>query len=138
MEEMNQFMTKIYEKMNESTEMLKELVEVMNRSSENIEKFNSLIEDKIVVLGDDIKGLNSYLKSEDEKYNKNLKETANRLEKEIKTLADFFNLKPLTDSLKNITAEFKTIDFNKINQEELNESINQIINHAKNLSKKIN
>ena len=136
MEEMNQFMTKIYEKMNESSQMLKDLVEVMNRSSENIEKFNNLIEDKIVVLGDEIKGLNSYLKAEDEKYNVNLKETANRLEKEIKTLADFFNLKSLTESLKGMTSEMKTIDFKKINQKELEESIKKILNYASKISEK--
>jgi len=136
MEEMNQFMTKIYEKMNEASQMLKDLVLVMNKSSENIEKFNNLIEDKIVVLSDEIKGLNNYLKAEDDKYNKNLTETANRLEKEIKTLADFFNLKPLTDNLKSLTSEMKNIDFSQIAQKELNESITKIIDHAKKISNK--
>ena len=72
MQDPNQFMTKVYEKLNETTQMLRSLVEVMNRSSENIEKFNSLIEDKIVVLSNDIKSLNEYLKIGDQKYNKNL------------------------------------------------------------------
>ena len=133
---MNQFITKIYEKMNETSEMLKNLVEVMNRSSENIEKFNNLIEDKIVVLSDEIKGLNIYLQSEDEKYNNNLTETANRLEKDIKALAGYFNLKPLTDNLKSLTSELKTIDFNQIDQKELDESIKKIINYAKKISNK--
>ncbi|MHA1783976.1 MAG: hypothetical protein ACTSVE_02140 [Candidatus Helarchaeota archaeon] len=136
MQDPNQFMTKVYEKLNETTQMLRSLVEVMNRSSENIERFNSLIEDKIVVLSNDIKSLNEYLKIEDQKYNKNLKETANRLEREIKDLTNFFNLQPLTDSLKSIRDELSFLDYKKINNKELNEAINAILNYAKKISKK--
>ena len=115
MQDPNQFATNVYEKLNETTQLLKTLVELMNKSTDNIVKFNSLIEEKIIVLTEDIKGLNKYLKNEDQKYNENLKSTASRLSDQIKTLTDYFNLKNLTDSITNIKDELESLDKMKFN-----------------------
>ncbi len=131
MEDPNQFANTVYEKLNETTQLLKTLVEVMNKSADNIEKFNSLIDEKIVTLTHDIKDLNEYLELEDKKYNKSLENTANRLSDQIKTLSDFFNLKNLTDSISNITSELQTLDKLEFDNKELENAINIILNYAK-------
>lgn len=136
MQDPNQFATNVYEKLNETSQLLKTLVEVMNKSTDNIVKFNSLIEEKIVVLSQDIKGLNEYLKTEDQKYNENLKSTASRLSEQIKTLTDFFNLKNLTNSITNIKDELQTLDKMKFDKNEVNDAITIILNYAKKVSDK--
>ena len=136
MQDPNQFATNVYEKLNETTQLLKTLIEVMNKSSNNIIKFNSLIEEKIVVLSQDIKGLNEYLKTEDTKYNENLKSTASRLSEQIKTLSDYFNLKNLTDSISNIKSELRTLDKIEFDKDNINDAIKNILNYAKKVSGK--
>jgi len=136
MQDPNQFANNVYEKLNETTQLLKTLIEVMNKSSNNIIKFNSLIEEKIVVLSQDIKGLNEYLKTEDTKYNENLKSTASRLSEQIKTLSDYFNLKNLTDSISNIKSELRTLDKIEFDKDNINDAIKNILNYAKKVSGK--
>ena len=132
----NQFATNVYEKLNETTQLLKTLVEIMNKSTDNIEKFNSLIDEKIVVLTEDIKTLNNYLKSEDQKYNENLKNTATRLSDQIKTLSDLFNLKNLSNSISNIKNELHTLDSIDFDKEKLHGAIQTILEYAKKVSEK--
>jgi len=136
MQDPNQFATNVYEKLNETTQLLKTLVELMNKSTDNIVKFNSLIEEKIVVLSQDIKGLNEYLKNEDQKYNENLKTTASRLSDQIKTLTDYFNLKNLTNSITNIKDELETLDKMNFDKDEVNNAIQAILAYAKKVSGK--
>ena len=136
MQDPNQFATNVYEKLNETTQLLKTLVELMNKSTDNIVKFNSLIEEKIVVLTEDISGLNKYLKNEDQKYNENLKSTASRLSDQIKTLTDYFNLKNLTDSITNIKDELESLDKMQFDKSEVDKAIQVILKYAKKVSSK--